>query len=109
MNQYIFQKRFGFPKSLFLKLGIISLPNEALLLVDYALSHPSSELKSDDGKITCLFLPANTKPLIQPMDQDIIENMKLRYRKCVTESLLMSNDETTVNEFWKRYSIKVAT
>ena len=41
---------------------------KALLLMDNALTHTSGELKSDDGNITCLFLPANTTFLLQPMN-----------------------------------------
>lgn len=84
------------------------LPQKALLLMDNAPTHPSGELKSDDGNITCLVLPANTTPLIQPMDQGIIENMKRRYRKYFIESLLSSDDAIGIKEFWKKYTIKDA-
>ncbi|KAL4135498.1 hypothetical protein QTP88_007104 [Uroleucon formosanum] len=84
------------------------LPQKALLLMDNAPTHPSGELKSDDGNITCLFLPANTTPLIQPMDQGIIENKKRWYRKYFIESLLSSDDAIGIKEFWKKYTIKDA-
>lgn len=48
------------------------LPPKAVLVLDNAPSHPEDDLKSDDGNITCYFLPANTTSLIQPMDQSVI-------------------------------------
>lgn len=89
-------------------LALLKLPQEALLIMDNAPSHPYEQLKSDDGKIKCFFLPANTTPLIQPMDQGIIENMKRRYRRSFIENLLSSDDATTIKEFWKTYNIKDA-
>lgn len=77
------------------------LPQESLLLVNNAPTHPIGELKSDDGKLTCLFLPANTTSIIQPMDQGIIENMKCGYRKDFIKSLLSFDDALTVKAFWK--------
>lgn len=68
------------------------LPQKALLLMDNAPNHPLGEQKSDDGNIICLFLPANTTLLLQPMDQRIIDNMKRRYRKSLIESVLSPED-----------------
>lgn len=76
--------------------------------MDNTRTHPPGELKSVDGNIICLFLPANTTPLIQPMDQAIIENMKRQYRKYFIESLLSSEDAIGIKEFWKNYNIKDA-
>jgi len=39
-------------------------PQKALLLMENAPTHLFGELKSDDGNITCLFIPANTTPLL---------------------------------------------
>jgi hypothetical protein len=71
-----------------------------------APKHFTRELKSDDGNKTCFFLSANTTSLIQPMDQDIIENMKHRYRKYFIERLLSSDDAKGIKECWKNYNIK---
>lgn len=84
------------------------LPHESLLLIDNAPTHPSKQLKSDNGKITCFFFPAYTTSLIQPMDQGIIENMKRLYRKGFIESLLSTGDAIGIKEFWKNYNIKDA-
>lgn len=58
-----------------------NLPPKAILVLDNAPAHPDNNLQSDDGNITCYFLPPNTTPLIQPMDQSVIETLKRRYRK----------------------------
>ncbi|XP_053391290.1 tigger transposable element-derived protein 4-like [Mercenaria mercenaria] len=50
---------------------------KVLLFVDNAPSHPQVNLKN----VSVKFLPANTTSLCQPMDQGIIQAMKLKYRK----------------------------
>lgn len=62
---------------------------KALLLFDNAPAHPNvDELSGNDGKIVCMTLPPNTTPLIQPMDQGIIEACKRLYRtKFLNEAL----------------------
>lgn len=50
---------------------------KVLLFVDNAPSHATTQLKN----VTVKFLPANTTALCQPMDQGIIQTMKLKYRK----------------------------
>ena len=91
------------------------LPAKALLLMDNAPSHPSTELlQSKDGNIKCLFLPPNTTSLIQPMDQGVLESMKRRYRKELLRKLLLADSaaspeddpELTVVDFWKKLNIK---
>jgi hypothetical protein len=69
--------------------------------MDNAPAHHTCEIKSDDGKITLSFLRANTTPLIQPMDQGIIENMKRRYRKAFIGNLISPDDEMSVKSFEK--------
>jgi hypothetical protein len=98
MSQDIFSDWFHkvFVPQVRAHLAEMQLPQEALLLMDNAPAHPTCEIKSDDGKITCLFLPANTTPLIQPMDQGIIENIKRRYRKAFIGSLNSSDNEMSV-------------
>ena len=47
-----------------------------------ASSHPSPEsLVSECGEITCVFLPPNVTSLVQPMDQEVLENLKGRYKR----------------------------
>ncbi|GBM20846.1 Jerky -like [Araneus ventricosus] len=45
------------------------------------------ELCTDDGEISAMFLPPNTTALIQIMDENVIQNTKLGYRK-----LLLTNN-----------------
>lgn len=110
MSQEIFSEWFHkkFVPEVKAHLAEKKLPQKALLLMDNAPTHPTGEIKSADGNITCLFLPANTTSLIQPMDQGIIENMKRRYRKAFVVGLLSSDDIMTVKQYWKSYTIKDA-
>ena len=91
------------------------LEEKALLLLDNAPAHPSTDvLQSEDGTIKCLFLPPNTTSLVQPMDQSVLENMKRRYRKELLKKLLLADDSTTAESevgviaFWKSLTIKDA-
>nr|XP_060485053.1 tigger transposable element-derived protein 7 [Panthera onca] len=75
----------------------------ALLLLDSSPVHPSTEsLTSEDGRIKCLFFPANTSTLIQPMNQGVILSCKRLYRwKQLEESLVIfeeSDDEQEKGE-----------
>lgn len=110
MSQDIFQDWFHkmFVPKVKSHLASKGLPQEAMLLMDNAPTHPSRDMKSDDGKITCHFLPANTTSLVQPMDQGIIESMKRRYRKGFIQKLVSAEQRLTVKDFWKSYTIKDA-
>uniref|UniRef100_A0ABM0LX64 Jerky protein homolog-like n=1 Tax=Saccoglossus kowalevskii TaxID=10224 RepID=A0ABM0LX64_SACKO len=76
------------------------LPERALQLLDNAPSHPDvTELRSDDGAIKCLFMPPNTMPLLQPMDQGVLNATKRRYkgkmlRKVITENAVDEHEKT---------------
>lgn len=49
------------------------LAEKAVLILDNAPTHPSSDvLRTPDGSIECLFLPANTTCVLQPMDQGVL-------------------------------------
>jgi len=108
MSQDIFNSWFNdvFVPLVRAHLKEIGLPTEAMLFMDNSPTHPNSQLQSDDGKITCHFLPANTTALIQPMDQGVIETMKRRYRKQFIQQLATFGEEINVKDFWKRYTIK---
>ena len=59
-------------------LYLTKVNRKILLLVDNCTAHPHvSTLKN----IQLELLPPNTTPLIQPMDQGIIKNLKTLYRK----------------------------
>ena len=58
-----------------------------LMLVDNCPAHPNiANLKA----VTLKFLPSNTTSCLQPMDQGIIQNLKIVYRRLVVEHVLRS-------------------
>ena len=62
----------------------------AVILMDHCSSHPSEkELMTEDGRIRCIFLPANTTSLIQPMDQGVIYACKRLYRNNFLKDVLV--------------------
>ncbi|XP_025207667.1 tigger transposable element-derived protein 7-like [Melanaphis sacchari] len=71
---------------------ILKIPNDkvkALVLLDNCPVHPQVEyLTSDDKKIKCMFLPANTTSLIQPMNQGVIYTAKRLYKKKLLNEIL---------------------
>lgn len=74
--------------------------------MDNAPAHPElSLLRSDEGNITCEFLPKNTTSLIQPMDQAVIETFKRRYRKKFIRNLVLEEDVSLL-DYWKNYNLK---
>lgn len=61
-----------------------NLPQKAILLLDNAPCHSCvDELTSDYKLITAMFLPPNCTALIQPMDQNVIQCIKLHYKKSI--------------------------
>ena len=62
----------------------------ALLLLDNAPAHPCEDvLKTDDGRITVMFLPPNTTSFIQPMDQGVIYSCKRQYQRLYLNQVLV--------------------
>ena len=57
---------------------------KVLLFIDNAPSHTESELSN----IKLIFLPANTTTITQPLNQGIIKNFKVFYRKKLVEHLI---------------------
>ncbi|XP_068224423.1 tigger transposable element-derived protein 1-like [Palaemon carinicauda] len=65
------------------------LPLKCLLVLDNAPAHPpglENILYPDFAFIKVLYLPPNTTPLLQPMDQQVIANFMKLYMRCVFES-----------------------
>nr|XP_023656335.1 tigger transposable element-derived protein 1-like isoform X2 [Paramormyrops kingsleyae] len=82
------------------------LPLRAVLLMDNAPAHPrtvDSEISNEFDFITIKFLPPNTTPFIQPMDQQVIVNFKKLYMKALFQSCfqITSDSELTLREYWK--------
>ena len=61
---------------------------KVLMLVDNCPAHPKTQnLKA----VTLKFLPLNTTSCLQPMDQGIIQNLKVLYRGLVVERVLLTH------------------
>ncbi|XP_022823355.1 jerky protein homolog-like [Spodoptera litura] len=73
-----------------------NLPPKAVLLLDNAPAHgPNDELSSRDGKIQTLFMPPNCTPLLQPMDQNVIQMIKCNYKKKLLLNAVIRDDDAT--------------
>lgn len=84
------------------------LPLQCLLVMDNAPAHPpdlEDELVEEFDFIKVKFLPANTTPLIQPMDQQVISNFKKLYTKALFERCFEVTNETelTLRDFWRNH------
>ncbi|XP_066258171.1 jerky protein homolog-like [Euwallacea similis] len=76
------------------KMKKLNLSPEAILILDNAPGHPT-QLSSNDNNIFALFLPPNCTPLIQPMDQHVIQAIKLFYRKKLLKKIVDSDCDTS--------------
>ena len=63
---------------------------KAALIVDNCPAHPHVK---DLNAIKLYFLPPNTTSVTQPVDQGVIQNLKVHYRKFVVASHLKAIDE----------------
>ncbi|XP_034989663.1 tigger transposable element-derived protein 1-like [Zootoca vivipara] len=84
------------------------LPLKAMLLMDNAPAHPpglEDELLQDFRFIKSMFLPPNTTPLLQPMDQQVITNFKKLYTRELFRRCFEVTDTTnlTLRDFWKNH------
>lgn len=80
---------------------------KCLLLLDNCETHPrETELVSDCGNIYAVHFPPNVTPLIQPMEQRVIANMKCYY----TSQFMMQMLQKRCNplEFQRNFTIKDA-
>lgn len=84
-----------------------NLENKALLVLDNAPGHPLN-LEELYPNIKVLFLPPNTTPILQPMDQGVIAAFKAYYlRKTMKKLVSATSGETEdVLSFWKSLNIK---
>lgn len=81
------------------------LPPRALLLIDNAPSHPS-DMRLVCGDIKAVFLPPNVTSLLQPMDQGVLQNIKLSYRKMLLRYLIEENGSLPILEKLKKHTLK---
>lgn len=61
---------------------------KVLLFLDNAIFHPKIKLEN----VNIVFLPQNTTSLCQPLDQGIIHNFKMAYKKFLVRRLLSFNN-----------------
>lgn len=74
------------------------LAKQAILLLDNAPSHPDIDtISSEDGEISCLFLPPNTTSVIQPMDQGVLQTIKRHYKRDLLLRLLNEEEVGSMN------------
>ena len=68
-----------------------------LLTLDNCTAHPP-EITDHDPRVIVCFLPKNTTALIQPMDQGIIRNFKLRFHDKIYLDLIRHIDTVPITE-----------
>lgn len=82
-----------------------NLAFKVLLILDNASVHPENLIHSN---VKVIFLPPNTTSLIQPLDQGAISTFKAYYIRKAFEIILEKlegDDEKTIVEAWKEFSI----
>lgn len=85
-----------------------NLPIKAMLLLDNTPSHtPEEELKTEDGSVFTMYVPPNTSPLFQTMDENAIRLIKLYYQKFLLTSVISKNSEN-LSEPLKHLAIRDA-
>lgn len=108
MNKHLFKEWFHneFVPSVRTFSENNNIPSTAILLLDNAPSHyEGNQLESDDGLIKVIYLPPNTTALIQPMDQNVIQCIKMKYRIQLANELLAS---INVDDRIKTFNMKDA-
>ncbi|XP_060771024.1 tigger transposable element-derived protein 1-like isoform X4 [Neoarius graeffei] len=83
------------------------IPFKILLLLDNAPGHPP-HLADFHPDVKVVFLPPNTSPLIQPMDQGSIATFKANYLRTTFSQAMAAIDadpEVSLRDFWKQYNI----
>lgn len=85
-----------------------NLPLKVLLVMDNAPAHPpglEDDLLEEFKFIKVKFLPPNTTPLLQPMDQQVISNFKKLYTKALFQRCFEVTEGTdlTLREFWRNH------
>ena len=84
------------------------LPLRCCLLMNNAPAHPpglEEDLTEEFDFIKIKFLPANTTPLLQPMNQQVIVNFKKLYTKFQFQQCFEVTSDTQLNplRFWKNH------
>ena len=83
------------------------IPFKILLVLDNAPGHPT-HLADVHPDVKIVFLPPNTTPLIQPMDQGSIATFKANYLKNTFAQAIAATNadpELSLRDFWKNYNL----
>jgi hypothetical protein len=83
-----------FVKEHFCKTGMPE-DSKCILLLDNCNAHPN-ELELRSGNMCVVYFPPNVTALIQPMDQEVIQNMKCYYRRDILRKF--GNHEGTMKD-----------
>ncbi|XP_066957407.1 tigger transposable element-derived protein 1-like [Macrobrachium rosenbergii] len=84
-----------------------TVPFKVLLLLDNAPGHPP-HLADLHPNVKVVFLPPNTTPLIQPMDQGAIAAFKANYLNTTFSQAISATDadpDVSLRDFWKKYDV----
>ena len=85
-----------------------TLPLKCMLCLDNAPAHPpglEDDILDEFKFIKVLYLPPNTTPILQPMDQQVISNFKKLYTKQLFKQCFEVTESTnlTLREFWRSH------
>lgn len=72
------------------------ISSRAVLLIDNAPSHPDTQ-ELTSGEIRTAFLPPNATPLLQPLDQNVLQSLKLKYHKQFLRHMIDNNATYSFN------------
>lgn len=86
-----------------------NLPQKAILLVDNCSAHGKSTdlIQSADGNVIVLYLPPNVTSLVQPMDQNPLKLVKMKYRSKLLQRVV-AEAESTIDDVLKKQTFKDA-
>ena len=80
--------------------------SKVVLLLDNCRAHPPAE-DLVVGNIFAVYFPPNVTSVIQPMDQGVIQNFKINYRKSFLRKLV-NYENGTIPDFQKQFNVKDA-
>ncbi|XP_058811334.1 jerky protein homolog-like [Topomyia yanbarensis] len=85
-----------------------NLEPKALLVLDSCTAHydGGDDLKSDDGLIAVIYLPPNVTSEYQPMDQAVINAIKLRYKRKLMLKLVLEDEDLKFEDRLKKISLQ---
>ena len=82
-----------------------NLPQKALLIIDNAPCHPN-EKDLIVGDIKTIFLPPNVTSILQPMDQQVLQQIKRQYKKRLLQALVKEDIDISITEKLKKINVK---